>query len=93
MGAFSGKENHRGAEAQRTGEEGGKRLPLHSSFPRKREGGFTFEVQQLGQECLGWGLEVQAFSRGIVVGGGEGIEDLRRQLDDVPFEKRKARDL
>ena len=25
--------------------------------------------------------------------GGEGIEDLRRQLDDVPFEKRKARDL
>ena len=32
--------------------------------PSRLEGpvGFTFEVQQLSQECLGWGLEVQAFS-------------------------------
>ncbi len=36
------------------------------SFPRRREGGLTFEVQQL-REDLGWGLEVQTLTRGVVV--------------------------
>src|SRR5262249_1086747 len=56
-----------------------------SSSRRKPGGGFTFEVQQLSKECLGWGLEVEAFSRGIVVGGGEGDEVLRSQGEEVGF--------
>src|SRR5580658_2781881 len=52
-----------------------------SSPPRKRGGGVTFEVQQI-QEDLGRGLEVEAFSGGVVIeagevsdlGGGEGFE-------------------
>ena len=46
------------------------------SFPHRREGAFTFEVQQLEglQECLGWGFEVQAFSGGVVVGFDDGLE-------------------
>src|SRR5262245_34285358 len=55
------------------------------SFPRKREGGFTLEVQQLSKECLGWGLEVEAFSRGIVVGGGDGIEVLGPEGEEIGF--------
>src|SRR4051812_1764766 len=38
------------------------------SSPRKREGGFAFEVQQELAEALGWGCPVKAFSRGVVVG-------------------------
>ena len=40
-------------------------------------------MQQLSQECLGWGLEVQAFSRGIVVGGDEGIEGFGTDGEEI----------
>src|SRR4029078_11809567 len=43
------------------------------SWPRKRGGGFTFEVQHLG-EGLGRGLPVKAFSRGVVVSGDQLLE-------------------
>jgi len=61
----------------------------HSSFQRKLECGFTFEVQQVGLECLGGGMEVEALSGRIVVGvggaldlfGGKIVEvDLARQV-------------
>ena len=41
--------------------------PLNSSFPRKRETGFTFEVQHLVPECLSGSIVAEAFARGIVV--------------------------
>ncbi len=44
---------------------------------RRRPGdGFTFEVQQLRKEGLGGGLEAEAFSGGVVVGGGAGVEGI-----------------
>src|SRR6266849_2706531 len=36
--------------------------------------GFTFEVQQLGQECFGRGLKSEALSGCVVVGGDACIE-------------------
>src|SRR6266496_6565126 len=40
--------------------------------PQRKLGcGFTFEVQRSFGECLGGGLEVEAFSRGVIVGVGE----------------------
>ena len=42
-------------------------------------------MQQLSQECLGWGLEVQAFSWGIVVGGDDGIEDFGTDGGEIGF--------
>jgi hypothetical protein len=42
-------------------------------------------VQRLSEECLGWGLEVQAFSWGIVVGGDEGIEDFGADGEEIGF--------
>src|SRR5262245_6847774 len=43
------------------------------SSPRRRGGGFTFEVQHFG-EGLGRGPEVKAFSWSVVVGANEGVE-------------------
>src|SRR6266852_2976036 len=52
------------------------------SSPRKRGGGFTFEVQQF-EEGLRWGFEVKAFSRGVVVGTDDGVETLVREGCEV----------
>ncbi len=41
---------------------------------RMRGGGFSFEVQQVLAEGLGWGFPVKAFSGRVVVGGDEGLE-------------------
>src|SRR5579864_3925156 len=55
---------------------------IRSSFPRKRAGGVTF---QRCQEGLGWGLEVEAFSWGVIVAAGE-LADLGwREGDEVGF--------
>ena len=37
------------------------------SFPRRREGGFTFEVQHLTPEYFGWALVAEALARRIVI--------------------------
>src|SRR3990170_7495386 len=58
---------------------------LFPSSPRKRGGGFTFEVQQLAEEDLSWGLEVQALSGGIVIGSDELVEVLCRDGGEVGF--------
>ena len=60
-------------------------MSVFPSFPRRREGGFTFEVQQLDLECLMRGVEVEAFSGGIVVGVGEGLDACGRDIVEVGF--------
>ncbi len=47
---------------------------FQSVIPRRREGGFSFEVQQFGQEDLGGAIPVKTFSGGVVVGANEGAE-------------------
>ncbi|MDQ3196683.1 MAG: hypothetical protein M3Q32_10085, partial [Pseudomonadota bacterium] len=41
------------------------------SFPRTREGAFTFEVQRFKEsaEYLGRRSKAQAFTRGVIIGG------------------------
>ena len=55
------------------------------SFPRRREGGFTFEVQQLVLECLKRCMEVEAFSGGIGVSLSEGLDSFGRDIVEVGF--------
>ena len=55
------------------------------SLPRLRECGFTFEVQQLDLECLMRGMEVEAFSGGIVIGLSEGLDLCGRDMVEVGF--------
>src|SRR5690348_3609600 len=65
------------------------RLILFPSFPRKREGGVTFEVQRV-QEDLGRGSEVQAFPRGVVVEAGELLDLHGRQHGEIGFSRQTA---
>ena len=44
-----------------------KSVPHSSSFPRSREGGFTFQVQQFMAENLCRGLVIEAFSRSVII--------------------------
>ena len=53
--------------------------PLFLSFPRTREGGFTFEVQQVVPKNLGWGLIAEAFSRSIIICLDEACKVLLRE--------------
>src|SRR3954467_13524283 len=62
--------------------------PVRSS-PRKRGGGFTLEVQHLG-ESFGWGSEVKAFTRGIIVGADQGVELLVRNGGEVCLSRKEA---
>src|SRR5690606_39813808 len=48
-----------------------------SSFPRRREGGFTFEVQQFGKD-LGRGLPAEALPGRVIVESGELLQLPRR---------------
>ena len=59
------------------------------SFPRKREGGFTFEVQQF-VEHLCRCFEVKAFSWGVVVGAQEGVEASIGEGCEVGFARDEA---
>src|SRR5690606_32878403 len=47
------------------------------SFPRRREGGFTFEVQQFGKD-LGRGLPAEALPGRVIVESGELLQLPRR---------------
>src|SRR5579883_230558 len=58
------------------------RPPL--SFPRKREGGFTLEVQQF-EEDLGARLVAEAFSWGVIIEAEEGEEALICEDGEVCF--------
>ena len=62
---------------------------LSSSSPRRRGGGFTLEVQHLG-EGLGGGPEVKAFARGVVVGGDESAEAFAWQGGKVGLARQEA---
>jgi hypothetical protein len=63
-------------------------IPLRSS-PRKRGGGFTFEVQQFVEHLCGC-FEVKAFSWGVVVGAQEGVEAPIREGCEVSFARDEA---
>ena len=65
------------------------RRETYESSPRRRGGGFTFEVQHLG-ESLGRGFEVKAFSRSVVVGGDEGVESAERKGCEVGLARNEA---
>src|SRR5216684_3741428 len=58
---------------------------LSLSSRRKPEDGFTFEVQQLGKESLGGGLEAEALSGCEVIGGSAGIEGIGVDGREVGF--------
>ncbi len=60
-----------------------------SSSPRKRGGGFTFEVQQFLEHLRG-GCEVKAFSGGVVVGVEEGVEALVGEGGEIGLARNKA---
>src|SRR5215210_4055009 len=64
--------------------------PPTGSFQRKREGGFSFEVQQMVGEGFGWGLPVKAFSRRVVVAGDEVEEALLIELGEVGLSGQEA---
>ena len=61
---------------------------ISSSFPRKREGGFTFEVQHMVPEYLGGGLIVQALTWGIVVSLEQGGEMVIGQASQVSLSRK-----
>src|SRR5690348_13024397 len=66
-----------------------RRCTIHRSFPRKREGGFTFEVQHFGKG-LSRGPEVKALARGIVVSGDERVELSGREGCESAFARQEA---
>ena len=51
-------------------------LPTSAHSPRKRGGGFTFEVQHLAPEDFCRGVPVKALSGGVVIGLDEVLEPL-----------------
>ena len=59
--AYSGTDFHRANVAP---------LQAHS-FPRKREGGFTFEVQQITGEDLRRSFVVKTLSRSVIIGSNQ----------------------
>src|SRR5262249_52356123 len=60
-----------------------------SSSPRKRGGGFTFEVQQF-VEHLSRCFEVKAFAWGVVVGSQEFVELSMRESCEVGLSRDEA---
>ncbi|MFL6824100.1 MAG: hypothetical protein ACJ8FA_16190, partial [Xanthobacteraceae bacterium] len=52
------------------------------SSPRKRGGGFTFELQQFLEHLRG-GCEVKALSRGVVVCAKKGLEPWLAQRGEI----------
>src|SRR6266478_7594727 len=62
---------------------------LFRSSPRKRGGGFTFELQQFVEHLRGGG-EVKALSRGVVVGAEEGMEARLAQGREVGLTRNEA---
>ena len=61
-----------------------------SSLPRKREGGFTFEVQQFFQENLRWSFKVQALSRSVIIGSNQRQQALFWQCSQVRFSRKPS---
>ena len=59
------------------------------SFPRRRDGEFTFEVQHFGEGLCG-GPEVKALAGGIVVGADEIVEALVWERCEVGFARDEA---
>src|ERR1043166_8164657 len=63
--------------------------PCHASSPRRRGAAFTFEVQHLSKG-LGWGSEVKAFARGVVVGGDAFAEAAVWEGSEIGFARDEA---
>src|ERR1044072_9245418 len=63
-------------------------MPCRSS-PRKRGGGFTFEVQHFG-EGFSRGPEVKALAWGGVVGADERVEASNRERSEVGLARQEA---
>src|SRR5215831_1864609 len=59
------------------------------SFPRKREGGFTLEVQHFG-EGLGRSPEVKTLAGCVVVGADELVEALACELAEIGLSRKEA---
>src|SRR5689334_12881799 len=70
-----------------SGRNSGDRKRLSSR--RRPGGGFTLEVQHLGKG-LGWGPEVKAFARGVVVGGDELAEAGGREGSEIGLARDEA---
>ena len=63
-----------------------------TSFPRKREGAFTFEVQhfKLFAEYRSRGFIVQALTRRVVIGGNQLIELMWAQGGQVGLTRKSS---
>ena len=66
------------------------RFPRDSSFPRRREGGFTSEVQQIMAENLCWGLVVKTLSRSVIIGTNQREQAMVRESRQVGFSRQPA---
>ena len=64
--------------------------PPNSSFPRKRECGFTFEVQHLVPESLSGSIVAEGFTRGIVVSLHQLSKPIVRHGDEVGLARQSA---
>ena len=67
-----------------------KTTALLTSSPRKRGGGFTFEVQQVTGEYLGRGFEAKALSWRVVAAQGDVVDLLWGALAEVCFAREEA---
>ena len=56
-----------------------------ASFPRKREGGFTFEVQRHSRKYLSRGFEAKAFSWSVVMAIGDGLQGVAGKAGKAGF--------
>src|SRR5436309_15256634 len=61
-----------------------------SSFPRKREGGFTFEVQQVTAENLCRGFVVKTLSRSVIIGTHQGEQALIGPRGKISFPRQSS---
>src|SRR5262249_34464821 len=81
---------HRRAVSHHTRSSGAPHPPSTPSSRRKPGGGFTFEVQQSGEEELGWGLVGKALSWGAGVGSQEGEEAFVWEVGEVGLSGKEA---
>src|SRR5213594_1837146 len=65
-------------------------LPVPASFPRKRSGGFPFEVQQVTAENLCRGLVVKTLSGSVIIGTDQGEQALIGQCGQISFPRQSS---
>ena len=63
---------------------------LFPSFPRRREGGFTFEVQQVTGEDLGRGIEVKTLSWSVIIRANHTEQAVIGECSEVGFSRQAS---